>query len=273
MIWPHATIKNPCPVCGKPDWCSFGDRAAICRRVESSKPHLDRGGNFDGWYHFYDSARPQIPPRKWTPPRPAINPQTIKTKTCGEDLAKELGVSMAALRTLGVGWSDQYQAWMFPMRNGKNEVVGWNRRFKDGSKKIVGGTKAGLYIPQMDFFDEAQPVVICEGGSDTAALLDLGFFAIGRFNVSSGAEDLKEFFQANNIHRCIIISDNDERKNLNGRQGRPGIEGALRLKKALKTKSVIWMPPTPCKDVRDFVNRGGTKELILSDVKNKVWTK
>lgn len=273
MIWPHASKKNPCPICKRTDWCSFGDRASICRRIESSKPHLDRSGNLDGWFHFYDSERPAIPARKWKPPTPSINPQSIKVKTCGEDLAIQLGVSMASLQKLGVGWSDLYGAWMFPMRNGKNEVVGWNRRFMDGTKKIVGGTKAGLYLPQVDFFDEAmQPVFICEGGSDTAALLDFGFFAIGRFNVSFGAEDLKAFFKANNIFRCVIVADNDSPKNLNGRIGRPGFEGAIRLKAALGVKSCIWQPPSPCKDVREFKKRGGTAEMILSDLKQKVWS-
>ena len=271
MIWPHASKQHPCVVCGKTDWCSFGDRAAICRRVESPKPHLDRGGNVDGWYHFYDSAKPvQLPPKRWTPPQVVFNPESVRFKSCGEDLAAELGVSMAALRTLSVGWSDQYGAWMFPMRNGKNEIVGYNRRFKDGSKKILAGTKAGLYIPQLDI---QQPAFICEGGSDTAAPLDLGFFAIGRFNVSSGAQDLKQFFSINRIFKAVIVADNDSLKNLNGRQARPGIEGALRLKKELGVSSCVWQPPSPCKDVREFVKRGGTKQLIESDINKKVWSK
>lgn len=268
-VWPHASKAHPCPVCQKTDWCSFGDRAIICRRVESSRPHLDRSGNLDGWYHFNDAPRPAMPVRRWTPP-PTRQLAPIRTKVCGDDLAKELGVTLDSLKSLGVGWSDSHRAWMFPMRNGKNEVVGWNRRFKDGSKKILAGTKAGLYIPQMD---ASNPTFICEGGSDTAALLDMGFFAIGRFNVSSGAADLKEFFSRNKIYKCVIVADNDGLKNYGGKKARPGIIGAQRLKSDLGVSSCIWIPPTPCKDVREFVKRGGTKELIESDLKQKVWSK
>lgn len=270
MIWPRATKANPCKVCGKPDWCTFGDRAMICRRVESANPHLDRGGNVDGWYHFYEESKPVIPAPKWTPPRPSINPQSIPVKSCGDELAAQLGVSMSALRCLGVGWSDEYNAWMFPMRDGNNEIVGWNRRFKDGTKKIVAGTKAGLYIPQMDV---GEPVFICEGGSDTAALLDMGLFGIGRFNVASGANDLKTFFAANKIYRCVIIADNDSIKQLGNQRARPGINGAMRLKKDLNMVSCLWQPPSPCKDVREYMKRGGTGALILNDLKNKVWRK
>ena len=266
-IWPKFSKEHPCPKCGHWDWtCRAGTKMFVCMRVESDRPNKD-----GGWLHFFDGGKSFIPPRRFVPPSaPRINPQSVVVKSCGEDLAAELGVSMAALRTLGVGWSDQYGAWMFPMRNGSNEVVGWNRRYKNGEKKIVAGTKGGLYIPQIDVQETA---FICEGGSDTAALLDLGFFAIGRFNVSSGAEDLKTFFSDNKIFRAVIIADNDSLKNLNGRKARPGIEGAIRLKKALGITSVIWQPPSPCKDVREFVKRGGTRELILSDLRTKVWSK
>ncbi|RYD01501.1 topoisomerase [Desulforamulus aquiferis] len=40
--------KQPCPVCGKTDWCSFNDRIAICMRVESD--HLVPG-KMGGWLH------------------------------------------------------------------------------------------------------------------------------------------------------------------------------------------------------------------------------
>ena len=73
--------------------------------------------------------------------------------------------------------------------------------------------------------------------------------------------------------RAAIIADNDELKRYNGGRGRPGIEGAVRLKKELGILSVIWQPPSPCKDVREFKRRGGTKALIDSDINKKVWSR
>ena len=47
--------SEPCPVCGKPDWCvvSNDGGTAICMRVESDRPH-DRGG----WVHVLKSIAP-----------------------------------------------------------------------------------------------------------------------------------------------------------------------------------------------------------------------
>ncbi|WP_003542052.1 DUF3854 domain-containing protein [Desulfotomaculum nigrificans] len=39
---------QPCPICGKTDWCSFNDRIAICMRIESNHPV---SGKMGGWLH------------------------------------------------------------------------------------------------------------------------------------------------------------------------------------------------------------------------------
>ena len=266
MIFAHASKKNPCPICKGEDWCTFGNRAMLCQRVESNKP-FSKGG----WWHFYEQNSParSLPiPRAKSVPK--ANVGAIKTTICGTELADQLGVSLASLKALGVGWSNEHNAWLFPMRNGQNEIIGYNRRFKNGEKRIVQGTNAGLYIPQV----EPQSLLyICEGGSDTAALYDLGLYGIGRFNVNSGADFIKDFLTTNKIYRVVIIADNDSLKQLGNKTGRPGILGAEKLRKDLKTSSVIWMPPSPIKDVREFKLRGGTKQIIENDIRNKVWTK
>jgi putative DNA primase/helicase len=62
-------------------------------------------------------------------------------------LADELGVSIDSLLRLGVGCrpSDGDRTYTFPVRTGKGEVVGINRRFINGSKCFVSGSKHGLY--------------------------------------------------------------------------------------------------------------------------------
>jgi putative DNA primase/helicase len=46
--WTEATKVNPCPLCGKPDWCSVSDNgeAVLCRRTDSAPV---------GWKHIKDS--------------------------------------------------------------------------------------------------------------------------------------------------------------------------------------------------------------------------
>lgn len=58
--WLRVNRHNPCPVCGKPDWCMISPdgRSAICARIES--PH--KAGNA-GWLHQLDKALPvSLPP-------------------------------------------------------------------------------------------------------------------------------------------------------------------------------------------------------------------
>ncbi len=60
--WVRVNRRNPCPVCGKPDWCLIsGDgKAAICARIESDKPAGNKGA---GWLHRLDMILP-LPPMK-----------------------------------------------------------------------------------------------------------------------------------------------------------------------------------------------------------------
>ena len=60
--WLRVNKRNPCPVCGKPDWCliSPDGKTAICARIESDKPAGNKGA---GWLHSLDNPLP-VPPIK-----------------------------------------------------------------------------------------------------------------------------------------------------------------------------------------------------------------
>jgi hypothetical protein len=60
--WIRVNRYNPCPICGKPDWCliSRDGEAAICARIESDKPAGHMGA---GWIHLLDSPI-YLPPTK-----------------------------------------------------------------------------------------------------------------------------------------------------------------------------------------------------------------
>ncbi len=70
--WIRVTKRNPCPVCGKPDWCliSRDGKAMICARIESDRPAGNKGA---GWIHTLDNSV-QLPPLM---PRPEVK-QTPK---------------------------------------------------------------------------------------------------------------------------------------------------------------------------------------------------
>jgi putative DNA primase/helicase len=73
--------------------------------------------------------------------------ENIFDKAIVQPLAEELGVSIDSLLRLGIGCrpGDGDRTYTFPVRTGKGQLVGINRRFINGSKCFVTGSKHGLY--------------------------------------------------------------------------------------------------------------------------------
>lgn len=275
-IWSHASPQHPCPICGKTDWCTFGDRAMLCQRVESEKPHAK-----GGWFHFYDGPKPRYVPAARPAPKgidAAKVMQTFKSNAGRsiEWLASDLHVSISSLVALGVTWSQQHKAWAFPMSDQDGNQIGIRLRADNGFKWAVEGSRAGVFMPDVttcNSFPEPRCAFLPEGPTDTAAGLSMGLLTIGRPNNNSGGDFIRLALKRLGIYKAVIVSDNDEEKQIGNRIGRPGIEGAMKLKKEIGVPSVIWMPPSPIKDMREFYKKGGTAKTILSAVKNKIWSR
>ena len=63
-------------------------------------------------------------------------------------LAKQLGVSSKALYALDIGYNAESNAWIFPERDSKGNIVGLLQRFWDGRKFCIDGSKRGLaFVP------------------------------------------------------------------------------------------------------------------------------
>jgi hypothetical protein len=272
-IWQHATTKNPCPICGKGDWCTFGERAMLCQRVESDRPH-SKGG----WFHFYEDKKLRpvyIPKAKPAPSQidaAGVMDSLKPLRKCGE-LAATLGVSTQSLQALNVKWSAQHKAWAFPMSDGDGKHIGIRLRNDEGKKWAVTGSRQGIFIPNLPDDHGIKVAFLPEGPTDTAAFLTMGLFAIGRPTCMSGNDQVREALLRLGIYKAVIVADNDDLKTLGQREGYPGIEGAMKLKKELKLTSCIWTPPSPLKDARAFLNKGGTAAVIESEIKTKVWSK
>ena len=63
-----------------------------------------------------------------------------------DELAKELNCSTASLRAIGAGFYPEKQAWTFPERDHKGDVIGISLRY-EGDKFMVKGSKRGLIYP------------------------------------------------------------------------------------------------------------------------------
>ena len=273
MIWPHASKERPCVVCGGLDWCTFGDRSMLCQRVESQWPAAK-----GGWYHGYGGSKPVNIPKpkaapKWIDAEKIMNilhNSTSNYKNRSYEIADKLSVAQHSIISLYCAYSFEYKAWAFPMRDGDNKIIGIRLRNSAGDKWAVTGSRQGIFIPLAGCPMPYGIAYLPEGPTDVAALLTMGLFAIGRPTCNSGNDFIKIALKRLGIRRVVIIADNDEIK-ATGK--RPGLDGAVKLKKELNLPSVIWMPPSPIKDVRQFLIKGGTKEMIESELKNRVWTK
>ena len=167
--------------------------------------------------------------------------------------ARDLSITTARLHRLYIGWSRKDRAWTFPLREADGGIVGINRRFANGDKRIIAGGKVGLYLP--DDIEGADRLLVAEGGTDAAALLDMGFAAVGRFSCNTSSWHIVELVQRIRPTEVVAIADHDG----------PGQRGAELLASTLVLhvpKVSIITTPATIKDVRAWRWVGATSQDI-----------
>ena len=248
--------SHPCPVCERSDWCLYSEdgSAVICARI--SEGSQKKCGDA-GWLHVLCTevrGQKSVVRRKVKTGPSASVGMTVNFETLAEQyqqrisrrqvamLGASLGVSAANLVRLGVGWDGE--AFCFPMRDENMRIIGIRRRLGNGRKLCVTGSRNGLFIPSG--LSNDKPLLICEGPTDTAAGLDLGFQAIGRPNCGSKVEMTVEFARGRKV---VIVCDNDA----------PGRDGAKKLAKKLIghcPEVKIICPPVAGMDLREWKLKG-----------------
>lgn len=249
QMWTRTSRERPCPVCGKSDWCMVSSNRAvvICPRVEEgSRKYLDGSG----YLHILDKTKP-VPVRtdeggSELPEHNIVLSQLAsKMMACCDDervsvLAADLGVPTFALRLLRVGWSASSDAYSFPMWRDGQRLVGIRIRSMSGKKWAIKGSRQGLFMP-MQWPSRRKGIVVCEGPTDTAALLGLGLNAIGRPSAMGSHALVDEVVEGSPV---CIISDSDK----------VGIDSSTKLASHLKkqgNKVCVIIPPA--KDARDWI--------------------
>jgi DNA primase len=168
-------------------------------------------------------------------------------------LAELLGVTACSLQRLRAGLCGP-ATWAFPMQQ-HGTITGIRVRAEDGKKWAVTGTKDGLFVP-WDLNGAlalgAIPLVICEGPTDTAAMLDLGLSAVGRSNCQPFDDLLAPLARGRYV---VIVADTDS----------VGQSGAANLRDALKSecKDIRIVTPVGAKDAREWKRKGLTREQFL----------
>ena len=265
--------REPCRICGKPDWCMTGreggryEGCCLCKRVESDRLWRDAG-----WFH--GTAKREAgatcltvqvdfgTPRRGDLLELVRECQRSVSEPSLEALAQDLGVSMQSLLRLGIGRArgplaaragirSARSAWVFPMCKSNGEIVGARLRADDGSKFAVSGSRDGLFLPT-DVSLRGGRLVIAEGPSDVAALLDLGVPAIGRPSATGGTRHLAFLARRGEFDQIVVFGDN----------GAAGERGAHALASTLKLYAPdvrVVFPPSGVGDAREWVRLGGSR--------------
>lgn len=270
MSWNRVSKQNPCPICEKPDYCSVAQDGSVanCMRVPSD---WECKGNMGGWIH---KLQPDViqrvknvfrrtPKKKALPPKywDALVKESVETaglEPRAKVLGMQLGLSYNSLERLMVGWLPQYSAWTFPMWDGRGRMIGIRLRGLNGQKWCVPGSFNGIFHPIYVANDEDTLLMICEGPTDCAALLDLGFDAIGRPSALAGVNHLTEFVRAGR-RKVVIVIDADSKDAVE-------LPGAVKLAKAIRplTSDVsILRTPGGYKDIRGWYLCGGTRKDLM----------
>jgi len=271
--WVRCSKSRRCPICGRPDWCSIAENGSVacCMRIEHGSVCRKDLGHGIGYIHRihepldWATSRPSPPPVS-TPPEHvfALDYDAIlarwRAATSAADLeqfALRLGVRVDALVDLDVAWCPERQAWAFPMHDERRQVVGIRLR-TDSAKFALPGSKAGAFIPAG--LDSRSLLLICEGPTDTAAALSLGYQAIGRPSCSGATTIIADLLQAGRRRPVVIVADADG----------PGRAGARQLADRIVglCQGVRIITPAPLKDLRAWLNAGATPAALQLRIEN-----
>lgn len=291
--WHNVSRKEPCPICGKPDWCTVSDDGmmCVCRRIESQ--HMAKSGM--GWIHVLVDRpkREYVPRMPVRPVRPSIDARAIMdgfrrefdAPAAGRDIfdsfieiAKDLNLRAADIDRLEVGRSAFHRAWAFPMLDGSGACVGIRLRAYGSSKKwSVTGSRDGLfYDPALEPREavesglKGRELVVVEGATDCIAGYAIGLPCVGRSSCGTGKDHLRDLCARLKVNRVTIVTDNDSYKRRpSGMPWRPGIEGARRLAEQLGRCYRIVTPPK--KDLREWLYAGLTADKFWSVAGLQPW--
>jgi hypothetical protein len=166
-------------------------------------------------------------------------------------LAEQLGVSHESLRGLRAFQYAERRAWAFPMWNDVGDIVGVRLR-AGGRKFAISGSRNGLFVPA-DLAPSGS-ILVTEGESDAAALLSLGFDAIGVPGVRQCSAMVAQFVRGRPV---VIVGDNDD-------AGAAGVDDLLRHVLPWSPSVKIVRPPEGLKDARAWLRAGLSRQELAA---------
>ena len=140
----------------------------------------------------------------------------------------------------------------FPMYDGDGNICGIRTRNPDGAKRAVTGSRAGVFLPTVAM-PELEPLV-CEGPTDAAAALALGYEPIGRPSCTGCEVHVVDTCKRQGFDRVTVCADADG----------PGTAGARRLADVLHAARIAVRLVTAAghKDLRDWWRAGARRDAV-----------
>ena len=275
------TKARPCPICGRLKYCLLSrddpdnPSKVLCTKIESGVRWREAG-----WLHRLRDDGWRSPSRRVsvaiTLPDPHLDVTNLALESFHvidparlRGLADELCLSEKNLRRLRVGWAPRCKlrelgtqcrgagCFTFPMRDSNGKVIGIRLRAPDGYKFAVSGSRNGLFVP--DDLDGKERLLITEGPTDCAALLDLDFQAIGRPSCNTGTRLITNLVQRHHPSEVVIVADGDP----------VGLRGAESLSSVLVVYTPrvrLLVPPTGIKDARAWKRTGADHDELLAEI-------
>lgn len=160
---------------------------------------------------------------------------------------------------LKLGAKVEGKNWVLPERDAQGEVTAWVTRFPDVKKARTGDKRGLTLVWPLDPYagsTDREPIFVCEGASDTAALLSVGLDAVGRASANSGGAILADLLAHRHV---VLVADNDA--------GGTGMRGAVNVSRHLVSRCLsvrIISPPGDAKDARAAVIAGASSDDFLT---------
>lgn len=290
--WVSVSHRRRCPICGKDSWCGFttdGELVHCMRIAEGSvaQIEMDHGTAYRHVLSVEEGRSPSCrtsPPLLEDEPPPAPAPAhdyealmahwaTHTPRESIERFACELGVSAESLIRLDVRYVPRHSVdlgdravprqdcWGFPMHDDRRSILGIRLRAPDGGKFALDGSHSGAFIPRG--LDTKSLLMICEGPTDTAAALTLGFNAVGRPSCSGATNILCDYLQDTRRRDIVVMADADGPGRLGARRFVDRAVGVCRSAKIITA--------SPHKDIRDWVAAGATADIVHYRIENAVY--
>lgn len=187
-------------------------------------------------------------------------------------LPRQWNVHTRVLNRFRIGFDGS--AYTFPMKI-DNKIVGIQRRFSDGSKCCVDGSRLGLFVSTILNYETE--LFICEGLSDAVVIQDIFGWCdvIGRPNCNYGKEIVRDWIDNEwtdiyydpqedwgDDRQIIIIPDNDK----------AGQKGALDLYAEITTNIDInckIFKFGKAKDIREYISKFG-EEVVRHELEELI---